>query len=196
MRNAFIVSALILACSLSAAAQTTADGKKKPAESTAQDAKKKPGDPAAPASGPDTTTETFGDWSIVCMRGGGDNRSCEVSTAIVLRNQSAPFARVAILRAGKDDPVRLAALVPVNVTAQTPLRVAFDGGKAELSLPIRNCTPNGCFAEAELGKDALAALRTPAKSPGQLTVVDASGKAAAVGFSLRGLNDAIDAYLK
>ena len=195
-----VVVALALAFVSGAAAQDAADAKKKPADVPAQDAaKKKPADASAatpPASsGPDTTTETFGDWSIICAARAAD-RSCEVSSAIVLRNQTAPFARIAVLRAAKDKPPRLLALVPVNVTTQAPVGISIHSGKAEISLPLRTCTPGGCLADAELGKDVIQALKTPAKSPGQLTIVDATGKTASVSFSLRGLDDALEAYFK
>ena len=194
--------ALLLSVASAALAEGTADSKKKNADSSAQettDAKKKPADASsAPSqSGPDTTTETFGDWSIVCAaKAGGGDKSCEVSSAIVLRNQTAPFARLAILRAPKDKSMRLLALVPVNVTTQSPVKISVDSGKVEISLPIRNCTPGGCLADAELGKELIQTLRAPAKTAGALTIVDAAGKAASVTFSLRGLDDALDAYLK
>lgn len=202
MRKANVVlAALMLAFASEAAAQGAADAKKKPADAGAQDAaetRKKSADvPAASAesAGPDTTTETFGDWSIVCAaRPGGAERSCEVSTAIMLRNQAAPFARVAAVRAAKDKPVHLFSLVPVNVTVQAPVKITID--KIEIGLPLRSCVPGGCLADIELSRDQLQALRSPAKGPAQLTVVDASGKAASLSFSLRGLDAALDAYLK
>jgi invasion protein IalB len=160
------------------------------------DAKKKAPEPAA-SSGPDATTATFGDWSIICApRGDSPDRNCQINSAVMLRNQTAPFARIGIVRGGKDKPYRLIALIPVNVTTQAPVKIAVDSGKSEVILPLRSCVPGGCLADAELGKDLLQTLRTPAKAPGQLTVVDAAGKAASVSFSLRGLDAALDAYLK
>ena len=201
MQRTPVALMLLIALASAGWAQSAADSKKKPAEPATQEAagaKKKSVEApvASPAGGPDTTTETFGDWSIVCTRPGGDARSCEVSTSIVLRNMAAPFARVAILRGPKEETMRLLALVPVNVTTQTPLRVTIEGGKADLTLPFRTCTPGGCLADVELGKEALQILETPAKAPAQLTVVDASGKAATIGFSLRGLDEALGAFLK
>jgi invasion protein IalB len=198
--RAVFVCALLLACAPASWAQSAAESKKKPTEAAQDGAtpKKKPADAAAAPteSGPDATTVTFGDWSIVCARSSADSRPCQVVTTIVLRNQTAPFARVVVTRVSKDEPSRLLALVPVNVSTQSPLRISVDSGKTDLSLPIRNCTPGGCLADAELGKDLIQALQTPAKSPAQMTIVDASGKTASVSFSLRGLSDALDAYFK
>jgi hypothetical protein len=39
-------------------------------------------------------------------------------------------------------------------------------------------------------------LQTLAKTQGQLTLVDASGKSASVQFSLRGFDQALEAYFK
>src|SRR5579871_218538 len=130
-----LLPALMLTFGLASAAQTNAETKKKPAAPAAQDASdsaKKPADtqaPAAPASpsGPDTTTETFGDWSIVCaVRQGSTEKGCEVSSAVMLKNQTAPFARLAVVRPVKDKPARMFALVPVNVTTAAPVKILVD----------------------------------------------------------------------
>ena len=186
----------------SAAAEDSATVKKKPADAAAaqdsSESKRKStvSTPAAPAAaaGPDATTETFGDWSLVCSGAAGTERSCQVSAAIMLPNQASPFARLAILRGASDKPSRILALVPVNVSVQAPVKIVAD--TAEITLPLRSCVPGGCFAEAELGKDLLQTLRTPLKGQGQLTLVNASGKPTTVAFSMRGLDAALDAYFK
>ena len=183
-------------------AQDSASAKKKPADAVAtpdtSDAKRKAADSPPPAgsapTGPDATTETFGDWSLVCASRPGADRSCEVSTAVMLPNQTAPFARVAILRGLKDKPNHIVALVPVNVSVQAPVKIAVD--TTEISLPLRSCVPGGCLADVELGKDLLQTLKTPAKGQAQIILVNAAGKSATVAFSMRGLDAALDAYFK
>jgi invasion protein IalB len=145
---------------------------------------------------PDRTTETFGDWSIMCSTPGAAQRACEVDTAVILRGQSAPFSRIAITRAGRDKPVRIIALVPVNVSIAPGVKIESDAGKSVIDLPFRSCVPSACVAEAELSKEAVQAFRAPAKAAGQLTVVDASGKSATLQLSLRGLNEALEVYFK
>jgi invasion protein IalB len=171
-----------------------ANAQERPAADQGEAKKKQPeaGGPAAAA--PDRTTETFGDWSIVCAApGGAGERSCEVDTSIVLRGQSAPFARIAIVRPAKDKPTQLIALVPVNIATASPVKISADADKSELTLPFRSCVPSGCVAETEATKEQLQAL---GKTQGQLTLVDASGKGASVQFSLRGLDQALEAYFK
>jgi invasion protein IalB len=185
MRIVAVVAALVVA--------SVACAQERPAAEQGEP-KKKPEAPAAPVAAPDRTTETFGDWSIVCAASGGaGERSCEVDTSIVLRDQSAPFARIALVRPAKDKPVQLIALVPVNVATASPVKISADAGKSELTLPFRSCVPGGCVAQTDVTKEQLQAL---GKTQGQLTLVDASGKSASVQLSLRGLDQALEAYFK
>jgi invasion protein IalB len=186
MRILAVMTALLVA--------SVACAQERPAAEQGEPKKKQPEAPAAPAAGPDRTTETFGDWSVVCgASGGAGERSCEVDTSIVLRGQSEPFARIALVRPAKDKPVQLIALVPVNVATASPVKISADAGKSELTLPFRSCVPGGCVAQTDVTKEQLQAL---GKTQGQLTLVDASGKSASVQFSLRGLDQALDAYFK
>jgi invasion protein IalB len=186
MRILAVMTALLVA--------SVACAQERPAAEQGEPKKKQPEAPAAPAAGPDRTTETFGDWSVVCgASGGAGERSCEVDTSIVLRGQSEPFARIALVRPAKDKPVQLIALVPVNVATASPVKISADAGKSELTLPFRSCVPGGCVAQTDVAKEQLQAL---GKTQGQLTLVDASGKSASVQFSLRGLDQALGAYFK
>jgi invasion protein IalB len=165
----------------------------------AEDAPKKGAADAAPAaaSGPDATTDTFGDWSVVCTtRPGAVDKTCEVNSTLTLRNQQQPFAKLAVGRPVKDKPTRLMALIPVNILAQAPVKVVIDPGKLEFSLPLRSCIPGGCLAEGELTKDQVQAMRSPMKTQGQLSITDAAGRPVAAQFSLKGLDQALDAYFK
>ena len=153
--------------------------------------------PVVESASPDRTTETFGDWSIACgAPSSGGERTCEVETTIVLRGQSAPFARLAVTRPAKDKPARIVALVPVNVSTGSPVAIVVEPGKSEVSLPFKSCVPAACVAEAEISKEQIQALRAAGKPAGELRLVDASGKSASVQVSLRGLNQALDAYFK
>ena len=69
-------------------------------------------------------------------------------------------------------------------------------GKAEIDLPFKSCVPAGCVAEAELTRDQLQGFRAQSTTTGQITLVDSTGKSAALQFSLRGLDQALDAFFK
>jgi invasion protein IalB len=186
MRGVAVVAAMVLASAASA--------QERPAAEQNEAKKKQPEAPAAQSAAPDRTTETFGDWSIVCAApGGAQERACELNTSIALRGQSAPFARIAVLRPAKDKPALLVALVPVNIATASQVKISADGGKAELSVPFRSCVPAGCVAQTEVTKEQLQGL---GKAQAQLTLVDASGKPASVQFSLRGFDQALEAYFK
>lgn len=166
--------------------------------SAPSDAKQKPTEvPKVVTAGPDTTTDTYGDWAVICAAppSGSSERSCEVDTTLTIRGQTAPFARIAILRQAKDKPVRIIALVPVNVSIASGIKIESDPGKSEINLLFKSCVPTACVAEAELSKDALQAFRAQTRD-GQLTIIDASGKPAKLQFSLRGLDQALEAYFK
>jgi invasion protein IalB len=185
MRIVAVVAALVVVSAASA--------QERPAAQQGEPKKKQPDAAAAQVAAPDRTMETFGDWSIVCGASGGGERSCEVDTSIVLRGQSAPFAQITIVRPAKDKPAQLIALVPVNIATTAPVKISADAGTSELSLPFRSCMPGGCVAQTEVTKEK---LQTLGKTQGQLTLVDASGKSASVQFSLRGLDQALEAYFR
>jgi invasion protein IalB len=193
-RVRFAVAVLLPAlASAFAFAEDQAETKKKSADTPAQSAPA----PSLPAAGPDTTSETFGDWSVVCSRqAGATDRVCEVNTAVRLRDQASPVARIAVLRPAKDKPARMVALVPVNVSVGSPVKIGGNAGKLDVSLPLRSCVPTACLAEVELTKEQAQLLSTPAKAAAQLTVMDAAGRTATLQFSLRGLDQALDAYFK
>jgi invasion protein IalB len=185
MRVVAVVAALVVA--------SVASAQERPAADQSEPKKKQPETAAAPVAAPDRTTETFGDWSIVCSAGGGGERSCEVNTSIVLRGQSAPFAQIAVIRPAKDKPIQLIALVPVNITTASPVKITGDAGKNELILPFRSCVSGGCVAGTEVSKEQ---LQTLGKTQGQLALVDASGKPVSVQFSLHGFDLALEANFR
>lgn len=193
MRYGFVAAAAIqLIFSLAAWAEVRSP------EALPGGAKQKPAEAqTATPAGPDTTTETFGDWSIICAAppAGSSDRTCEVDTTLTIRGQTAPVARIAFLRPAKDKPSRIVALVPVNVSIASGVKIESDPGKAGIALPFKSCVPAACVAEGELTKEQLQGFRAQ-KGAGQLTFADSSGKQAALQLSLRGLDQALEAFFK
>ncbi len=151
----------------------------------------------APEPTPDSTTETFGDWTIVCTapRAGASERVCEVGITISLRGQTAPVARIAFGRQAKDKPMRIVVLVPPNVTIAPGVTIVPEPGKPGVALAYKTCLAGGCVADAELGKDYPQTFRNHAK-PGQIAFNDASGKPVNLELSFKGLDQALDALVK
>ena len=83
----------------------------------------------------------------------------------------------------------------MNVSTASGVKIESDPGKSEINLPFKSCVPAACVAEAELTKDQLQGFRGQTKA-GQITLIDASGKSAALQFSLHGLDQALDAFFK
>jgi invasion protein IalB len=184
----------ILAILVTLMIASAASAQERPTVEQGKPKKKQPESAAPLVAAPDRTTETFGDWSVVCAASGGaDERLCEVDTSIVLRGQSAPFARIAVLRPAKDQALQLIAVVPADIATASPAKISTGAGQNELTLPFRSCVPSGCVAGTEVSKEQLQAL---GKTQGQLTLVDAAGKSASVQFSLRGFDRALEAYFR
>jgi invasion protein IalB len=145
---------------------------------------------------PDSTTETFGDWTVACgTPAGTGERVCEVGITIALRGQSAPIARIAFGRQAKDKPMRIVALVPPNVVIAPGVTISPEPGKTSLTLAYRSCMPGGCLAEIDLGKDQIQTFRNRSK-PGQIAFNDAAGKPINLELSFKGLDQALDALSK
>lgn len=150
-------------------------------------------------SEPNSTTASFGDWSVRCQRivdGNDVQRVCEVVQQMRAQDQQSPVAELAIGRVKKGDPLRLTALLPVNVTFPTSPSFSSSGNDSELlDLGWRRCLPGGCFADLVLPDGMLSQWRTQAAT-GRLSWKDASGRDLVISVSPRGLAQALDAMSK
>lgn len=189
------VSAFIAACLLLGAFGPTALG--------APGAKPRGGSDAAPAadaptpaaaeiknSGPDMTSETYGDWVMRCRPGGGEKR-CELTQTIIIQGQPNPIAMIAFGRDKAGEPLRIVVQLPVNVTFEGGVRAALaDGAGADLA--FRRCTPVGCFADARLD-EATVGQFSRQTSPGRIKFKDAAEREVSLPISLKGVSMAIEA---
>lgn len=150
--------------------------------------------------GPDSTSETFGDWAVVCGTPAAESaeRVCEVDTNVMIRGQTAPSARIAIGHSGKDKSMRVITLVPVNVSIPQGVSLTFEAGKPGLTLSFKSCAAGACFADSELSKDQLSGFRaaTGRGTTGQISFTDPAGKPISFEFSLKGFDQAIDSWQK
>ncbi|MBY0336810.1 MAG: invasion associated locus B family protein [Acetobacteraceae bacterium] len=147
----------------------------------------------APAPEPERTTATFGDWTLRCESRpeGQPGRQCEIVQ--VLQDQRAqPVAQFAVGRAQAGAPLRLVALLPVNVSFGPAFRLVPEDGQAPLDVALRACGPRGCLADAELDAAALSRLRTR-DGQGRFEMRDAAGQDVALPLSFRGFGQALAA---
>ena len=157
-----------------------------------------PPPPAPPpvSATPQTTTASFGDWTVRCVSVGA-KRQCEasLSLAVVQQGRQIPIAQIAF---GHSNDARrtllITALLPVNVSFDKPARIGPDETHLT-TLVYRRCVPAGCLASAA-PEAALVALARTAQKPGRLVFADASERLAVLPVSFRGLAQALDALAK
>ena len=99
-------------------------------------------------------------------------------------------------RRAKDQPLRLAFRLPVNVTVVRPVALLLDTEVA--SLPFRARAGAACQAQLKFCDDVLVRkLRArAAEQQGRLEWVDAGGHDQGVALSLRGFSAALDALAR
>jgi invasion protein IalB len=181
-------------------AQAQAPGAK-PATTTTPAAK-----PAAPAgqggsaaaveskSGPDVTTESYGDWIMKCQAK-ATPKQCEVSQTIVVQGQQAPIALIAVGREKSADPFHLVVQLPNNVSLQGGVKALLHGGEVAGELHFTRCVPVGCFADMTLNDAVLAKLKAQAE-PGELKFKDGLEREISLPLSLHGFGPAVEALTK
>jgi invasion protein IalB len=150
-----------------------------------------------PEAPPELQSESFEDWAIVCGKSSADpsERVCEVTTMIFASDQTAPFARIALLRQRKAKPMRVIAIMPVAISIPRGVQFALAPGEQGINLTYKYCAVTVCFAEAEIDEEQLVMLRKPLQG-GRLAFSDPAGKEIEVGVSFRGLAQALDVLLK
>ncbi len=156
--------------------------------------------PAAPAAAtaadPQRTTATFGDWLLRCVRPEHAPPLCEV--AQILYDKGAAVAQTVIGRPVRDQPLRLTALVPVNVNLTMPVRfmpAEGETGTPALELTWRRCMSTGCIADTPLTEEQLRRIRTRTENA-RLMFQDAAGRQVTMPFGPKGLPEALDALAK
>ena len=166
--------------------------------------------PAAPQAaneggGPERTTAQFGDWAVQCAvlpqgTANASRRICEMAQLVQDQQRQQPVAVVAIGRTAKEQPMRIAVRVPVNVIVSAPAQLVLDGTPGEpATLGFTRCTlsPVGCFAERELRDDLLRRLRGRApEQGGRIVWRDGGGGEASIPVSFRGFAAAYEALLR
>ena len=159
------------------------------------------GGQAAPQqnAGPDTTTATFGDWTLRCRltsTAQASSRSCELVQSVVLQGQTAPIAQLAFGRLAADKPLFLTAVLPNNITFPSAVRITIDEKDTKpVDLAWTRCLPAGCFASYEM-TDAVLARWRGQNEAGRLVFKNGAGQDTVLPISFRGLARALDALGK
>lgn len=160
---------------------------------------KKPPPPVG--SQPETTTATYGAWTLQCQR--RDNiangqKICEIAESVVPKDQQNPIARIGIgYPAGSNKArLRITAVFPPNVYIPVAPGIKAKDDDHGIPLVWQRCFAGGCFADAEMTPEEVKVWRAIEADTGRLTFTEAVGRKLAIQFSLRGFSEALDALNK
>src|SRR6187402_2707847 len=90
----------------------------------------KPSTPSSPDPGPDTTTATFGDWTLRCDRRldlTPPQRVCELGMVVQKQGETAAQAQFALGRVARGEALRITAVLPPNIAIKSNPKVVVDG---------------------------------------------------------------------
>lgn len=157
--------------------------------------------PAPVSSQPETTTATFGAWTLQCERRAdvaNGQKICEIAESVVPQNQQNAIARISVahpLGADKKQ-LRITAIFPANIYIPVAPGIKAKDGDPGIPLVWKRCFPGGCFADGTMSGEALRTWRAIEADTGRLTFTEAAGRNLAIQFSLRGFAQALDALEK
>jgi invasion protein IalB len=147
---------------------------------------------------PSSTTATYGDWMMRCLRESPESKIviCEAAQALMVEGQANPIAQIAFGRLNLKAPLRLTIVVPVNVAFDKNPQMQIEGqANSAVTLSWRRCAPGGCFADLEIKPEIVTQWRAASKA-GQINFRNAANQDVALPFSFRGLAQALEALPK
>jgi invasion protein IalB len=152
-----------------------------------------------PGAEPQSTTATFGDWTLRCQLSGQDagrQRICEVAQTVQSEGQQGALAQIAVGRVAPKDPLKVTVLVGNNILIPGQLRMAVDEKDVQpLDLAWRRCAPAGCVGDGDIRDDILRNWRAQT-GRGLIQIKDGAGRDIVLPFSFRGLAPALDRLAK
>lgn len=157
------------------------------------------GSAATPVSSePQSTTATFGDWVLRCVREAPPDRPqrvCEVAQTLEVKGQGV-VAQIALRRGSPKEPMRMTIALPPNISLSSKVRVSVtDKDENPCEVEWKRCLPGACVAEGEVRDDLVRTWRAQTGA-GQVRYAVASGQQVSLTFSFRGLAVALDNLAK
>lgn len=151
--------------------------------------------PAVDDSNAESFTATYGDWQLQCA-GASGSRNCQIIQTLVIQGQQQPFAQLGFGKLAKDGPLYFTAVVPVNVTFPSAVRIGIKKGDQDaVEVPYTRCLPSGCFASVKVDESMLSHWKAQTGA-GVLMIKSGDGKDVSVPMSFRGLSRAVEAFDK
>lgn len=160
-----------------AAALVMSAGSVLPGAATAQD-----------ASGPDSLTEAYKDWSVICRKAdGAERRSCEMTQQLRRNEGGQRVFRIAVQPGTEDGGSTIVMVAPFGLLLSEGVRLSI-GETALASGGFTTCLPMGCIARAEVDAAAIARMKAGEEMTARMQTT--TGQAVALSLSLSGFTAA------
>jgi len=103
---------------------------------------------------PDTLSETYTDWQVVCQSTDAGTRACEMSQQLFQQEGGRRVLRVAVQKGETADRAGLVLITPFGLSLPEGV-VVRSGGETLLEAGFTTCLPVGCIARAPVPAAAL-----------------------------------------
>ncbi|MBS3786201.1 MAG: invasion associated locus B family protein [Gammaproteobacteria bacterium] len=111
---------------------------------------------AQEASDVETTTETYGDWTLVCIE--ATPRACRMVQRLDVENEEGGGRLLEVTMLRNQQGVLIALELPFGLDLRAGVVIQFDEND-EITLPFSTCYPSGCQVIALLAPEHLAQFR-------------------------------------
>ncbi|WP_425351467.1 invasion associated locus B family protein [Methylocystis bryophila] len=113
------------------------------------------------------------------------------------KDQTAPFAQIALGRPAAGEPMMVTVVVPINVSFPSSVTITnTDKEMKTAELSWRRCVPGGCFASLPLKDETLKLWRSHSDLSGRVSFKNAANQDVVMPLSFKGLSSALDALAK
>ncbi|MDK3072625.1 invasion associated locus B family protein [Sedimentitalea sp. JM2-8] len=146
-----------------------------------------------PKQGERYAKETFGDWTLACIKTEGETDPC--SLLQILRDDSEnPVAEVSLFRIdnGGQAVAGATVLVPLETLLTAQLTIAVDDGPGK-RYNFAFCNPLGCAAQIGLTQEDVDAFKRGSKATVSIVPAPAPDQVVALTMSLSGFTAGFDA---
>jgi invasion protein IalB len=153
--------------------------------------------PAQNGAQPQQTTATYDDWIVRCetVQGPPVRKNCEMVQYTQAKGSQGVISQVAIGRVSKSDPVKVVIQLPIGIWLPSGVKLVGDAKDPGVLATFKRCLPQACFADVEIGNDALRRFRTMPEQ-GHLQFKDGNQKDTTLPVSFKGFATALDALAK
>lgn len=149
---------------------------------------------SALASEPESSVDTYGDWSVRCITTEAGAKACDMyQQASDAKNGKRVLQSSIAYRAGAKAPMMVAAL-PLGVLLEPGASLSVDDKPWLKKTRFVRCEPAGCLLQVQLDKKTVARLKQGKKAHWTVNATDK--QTLDIPFSLKGFSQAIAALKK